>query len=78
MVGKDFSLDQGITTVPNMTPRERAQAVNEINTEFARFYRDNYFRFSAMYAGSLTIQDKEVQYAEMLPTRVLAEMMIPS
>jgi hypothetical protein len=78
MVASDFSLEQGITTVPSMTARERAQAVNEINTEFARFYRDNYFRFSAMYAGSLTIQDKEVQYAEMLPTRVLAEMMIPS
>jgi hypothetical protein len=78
MINADFAYEQNVTTVPSMSHRERAQAKHDISEDFARFYRDNYFRFSEMYDGSITIQDRDIHYAEMLPVRVLAEMAIPS
>lgn len=66
----------GVITVPSMTGRERAQAKREISRAFAGFYRDNYFRFSGMYAGSVTIQGQDMNYADMLPDRVREEIAI--
>lgn len=67
MIGTNFAFEQDVTTVPSMTAYERDRAMHDINNEFDRFYRDNYFRFSAMYRGSITINGRDMTYDDMMP-----------